>query len=312
MFDRDHQEIRVPLDAIAEPVLQGLGIAKVPVAPRVAPGTAMWGTFISRSTYPDRWRGVKPGYNASLRSVKRGRTMTRALRIPSSAALRRAARPVLAPMAAVLLLLLPWLTSCESKRGIAEGAVFSFLSAVQLEDHDALYCLLYGASEIEGGPDVVAARREAFDAWVRARYEAYITGRDAGRLDLGDDGIVLAKALALGKGTYYTLRSVRQDGDSLDVVMDVTLAYPEINIADLPPRTTFYVCTLPVGEIRPVRIPTGTADFTLEVLDTLAVRWTLVRAEATASCPEGWAVADVTPLDETATTTEVTWEFGYF
>ena len=190
--------------------------------------------------------------------------------------------------------------------------VFSFLSAVQLEDHDALYCLLYGASKIEGGADAVAARREAFDAWVEGRYDEYFTGRDTGRLDLGDDGIVLAKAFALGKGTYYTLRSVRPDGDSLVVVMDVTFAYGEINIADLPPRTTFYVCTLPVGTIRPVRIPTGTADFTLEVLDSIAVRWTLVRAEPTSACPEGWAVADVTPLDETATTTEVTWEFGYF
>jgi hypothetical protein len=243
-------------------------------------------------------------------SVELGNTMTRSLH-PSSAEPSRVARPALAA-AALLLSLLPGLTGCESKRGIAEGVVFSFLSAVQLEDHDALYCLLYGASEVEGGTDAVAARRDAFDDWVEARFQEYFSGRDTGSLDLGDDGIVLAKAFALGKGTYYTLRSVRSDGDSLEAVMDVTLAYSEINIADLPPRTTFYVCTLPVGAIRPVRIPTGTADFTLEVLDTIALRWTLVRAEGTAACPAGWAVADVTPLDSTATTTEVTWEFGYF
>ncbi|MDX1387640.1 MAG: hypothetical protein R3344_00510 [Acidobacteriota bacterium] len=212
-----------------------------------------------------------------------------------------------------VLLLLPLLSRCESKRAVAESTISGFLGAVQLEDLDALYCLLYGASETESGAEEVEARRLAFDRWVGARYDSYLAGRDDGHVDIGDDGIVLAKMLALGKGTYYSLRSVRGAAeDTLVVDMDVTLAYADISITELPPRTTFYVATLPMGSVRPVRIPSGAGEVTVEVIDTMVVRWTLVWSGGTASCPEGWTVAEVTPLDDSVVVTEVTWEFGTF
>ncbi|MDX1390417.1 MAG: hypothetical protein R3344_14605, partial [Acidobacteriota bacterium] len=153
-------------------------------------------------------------------------------------------------VASSLLFLLPALGGCDSKRAVAESTLSAFLGAVQLEDRDALYCLLYGASEVGGDAAEAEARRLAFDLWVEARYDEYLTGRDAGRVDLGDDGIVLAKMFALGKGTYYSLRSVRSPSeDTLVADMDVTLAYDDIRVDALPPRTTFYVTTLPVGSI---------------------------------------------------------------
>ncbi|MDX1389879.1 MAG: hypothetical protein R3344_11855, partial [Acidobacteriota bacterium] len=61
-----------------------------------------------------------------------------------------------------------------------------------------------------------------------------------------------------------------------------------------------------------VRIPSGAGEVTVEVIDTIVIRWTLARSKETASCPEGWTVAEVASLDDTAITTEVTWEFGTF
>lgn len=207
-----------------------------------------------------------------------------------------------------ILLMLPWVAHCDTGRPVAESTILSFVTAVQAEDLDSLFCLLTGASgdavATEEGTD-----RDAFDAWARSRYEAYLRGRDDGEVDLGDDGIGLVKAFALGKGTFFTLSNVRRDDETMTVDTLVRFAYSRIDISDFPPGTVFYACALPMGRIHAIRVPFGRQRVTREVLETVRVRWNLVRSSATARCPEGWTVASVTALPETATESRVEWVF---
>lgn len=194
-------------------------------------------------------------------------------------------------------------------RTTAEQTILAFVDAVQAEDLDALHCLMAGASGPEDAPDEAAARREAFDAWARSRYEEYLTGRDQGQVKLEGDGIVLTKAFALGKGTYYTVTTARWRKDTMEAETLVRFAYGQIDISLLPPGSVFYVCGTSPGEVHPVKIPPGKGSVTVEALETMMVHWTLSRSPGTPSCPGGWTVASVSPLPETATESRITWEF---
>jgi hypothetical protein len=200
--------------------------------------------------------------------------------------------------------------ACSPGFGTAEEAIFEFLNAVQSRDTDALYCRLAGAAVPEGEASAPSSNRTEFDAWVESRFAAYLVDRDDGWVELGDDGITLALAFALGRGTYYTLRSVEpaEDGTIL-AEMEVRFAYGEIDVSGFPPGTVFYVCGKPVGVIHAVRVPFGRDEIPLEVLETVVVRWTLVREAATDSCPERWTIASVVPREGTAETKRVTWVF---
>ena len=201
------------------------------------------------------------------------------------------------------------LTCCDSGRGQAERTIFSFVNSVQSENVDALRCLLAGASREVEDPTAAEAARGAFDAWVRSRYTEYLVGRDEGAVEFGDDGIVLTKAFALGKGTFYEISRVRPVDEMLIVDTGVRLAYGEIDISGLPPGTVFYACGLPIGAVEAVTIPRGAAEIEVEVLDTVIVRWTLVHGEPTPECGERWTVASVVALPESATTRDIVWEF---
>jgi len=177
------------------------------------------------------------------------------------------------------------------------------------ENVDALRCMLAGASREVEDPAAAAAERRAFDAWVRSRYTDYLVGRDQGAVEFGDDGIVLTKAFALGKGTFYEISRVRRVDEMLVVDTGVRLAYGEIDISGLPPGTVFYACGLPMGAIEAVTIPRGAAEVEADVLDTVIVRWTLVPGVATPECGERWTVASAVALPESATTRKIVWEF---
>jgi hypothetical protein len=209
----------------------------------------------------------------------------------------------------VVVLAVVGLTCCDSGRGPAERTIFSFVNSVQSENVDALRCLLAGASREVEDPTAAEAERRAFDAWVRSRYTEYLVGRDQGAVELGDDGIVLTKAFALGKGTFYEISRVRRVDETLVVDTGVRLAYGEIDISGLPPGTVFYACGLPMGVVEAVTIPRGAAEVEAEVLDTVTVRWTLVPGEATPECDERWTVASAVALPESATAREIVWEF---
>jgi len=199
--------------------------------------------------------------------------------------------------------------SCDSGRRTAERTIFSFVNAVQKEDIAALRCLLSGGSGVAEDPAAAEAERQAFEAWVRSRYTEYLVGRDQGGVDLGDDGIVLAKALALGKGTFYEISDVARVDGTLVVDTDVRLAYGEIDISGLPPGTVFYACGSPEGAIEAVTIPYGEAEVEADVLETVRLRWTLVPGAPTPECGERWTVASAVPLPESATMKEIVWEF---
>jgi hypothetical protein len=201
------------------------------------------------------------------------------------------------------------MAGCDSGRRTAERTIFSFVNAVQKEDVDALRCLLSGASRVVEDPAAAEAERQAFDGWVRGRYTEYLIGRDQGGVELGDDGIVLTKALALGKGTFYEISNVRRVDETLVVDTEVRLAYGEIDISGLPPGTVFYACGSPTGAIEAVTIPYGEAEVEADVLETVRLRWTLVPGVTTPECGERWTVASAVPLPESATTREIVWEF---
>jgi hypothetical protein len=199
---------------------------------------------------------------------------------------------------------------CAGGRSIAERTIFAFVDAVQSRNTEALFCLLAGAYVPGDDPEVAASGRADFDAWIASRLDAYLSERDSGFVDLGDDGVALTLAFALGRGTYYTLLSVDGDGaDRLVADTEVRFAYADIDISGLPPGTVMYFCGSPLGAIRTVTVPAGSDETREEVLETVVVRWTLVREPETPACPGGWKVASAVPLAGTVETRQVSWVF---
>jgi len=194
--------------------------------------------------------------------------------------------------------------ACGPGPGAAEDTILRFVDAVQAEDLGALRCLLAGAA---AGPEADAA---AFEAWARSRYEEYSGGRDRGGVTLGDDGIVLVKTFALGKGTYYRVDEVRGVGpDEMRADATVRFGYGQIDLSGWTPGTIFYVAGATPGVIHAVEVPAGHEEITEEVLDTVVVRWSLVRQAAGNGCADRWAVASAVPVEGTAKSVLLTWTF---
>lgn len=212
--------------------------------------------------------------------------------------------------AASLTLALAVLAACGPGEGVAWRTVDGYMQAVQTEDLDALFCLSAGAAG-EGLEGLEAdAARSAFEAWARAEYDAYLSGRDRGGVDLDASAIVLVKAFTLGKGTFYNIDTVRSVGrDAAEVTMNVRFAYGDINIGGLKPDTTFYVCGVPAGRIHAIRIPRFPGREEREVLNSVVLRWTLVRQPAAAGCEERWTVNRVEVVPESVTTDRIEWLF---
>jgi len=225
---------------------------------------------------------------------------------PDTALGPRAGRPRALGRLAGAASLLP---SCAPGRAVAEDVLTRFVDAVQQEDLDTLYCMLAGASASEGTPADPQAQRAEFDRWAASRYLEYERMRDAGGGDLGGDGLLLVKAFALGKGTYYSVDTATFGEATLTADVSVTFAYGQINYAGLSPGTTFYVAASPPGRIKAIRIPHGSDSITEEVLESLTARWELARVQATPACPAGWAVVSVEPVPGSETTSRVTWIF---
>ena len=200
--------------------------------------------------------------------------------------------------------------ACVPGERTAERVLERFVTAVQAEDLDELYCLLAGASQPEG-PDADPAKQRAdFDAWARSRYAAYLTGRDHGGQEFADDGVVLVKTFALGKGTFYSMERVSHPSRGrLDVDTAVRFGYGQIDYSALSPGTTFYLAARPPGRIVAVKVPYSPEQVSEEVLESTQVRWELARVAATSACPAGWAIVSVVPVAGTETSTQITWLF---
>jgi hypothetical protein len=219
-------------------------------------------------------------------------------------------RPVCGPAIALATAVALAAGGCGSGVRDAREVIEPFMAAVQAGDAEALFCLMTGAADSEelGGDE--AGRSQAFAAWVQAQTELYEYGRDEGRVELNQHGIVAVKLFALGRGTYYDLSRVQApESDLLRVRMDVRFGYAAVDLSGFSPGTTFYVCGVPPGRVHAIRKPRRGGEETAEVLDRLSLEWTLVHGDGGGSCPAGWTVASVTALEETATTKRITWVF---
>jgi len=188
---------------------------------------------------------------------------------------------------------------CQPGAADAQKALGAFMSAVQDEDMDSLYCLLAGA-----GP------RSDFDAWAQAHYQAYLDGRDAGWLTPDERGIGLVKLFSLGRGTFFSIERNRRSGPDTRVMeTPLVFGYQAINLSLLSPGTTFYMCGAPVGRVESAVVPTGHREVRLNVLESVRLEWQLVKTAGSELCAPGWAVASVKPLAGTERTTAFVWQF---
>lgn len=211
------------------------------------------------------------------------------------------------PLAAVALLALA--AACTPGPRTAQQTLLDYTEAVQEEDLQALYCLSAGAaSATELGADETQ-RRAGFERWARQWYESYLQGRDSGRVEFGEHGIVLVKLFALGRGTYYSITGIRSLGtDGLEVETRLRFGYRGMDLSRLSPGTTFYLCGVPPGRVHPIVVRPNREE-SVEVLDTLTLRWILSREPETEGCPERWAVASVDPVEGSESTEQITWVF---
>ena len=200
--------------------------------------------------------------------------------------------------------------ACGPGGRTASETIQAFLEAVQSEDIETLFCLSAGAQEaLELGRDDTE-RRANFELWARARYDRYLEGRNEGWVDLDGEGIPLVKLFGLGRGAFYTYDSRRSvDSDSLVVTTTIRFGYSRVDLSRLSPGTTFYLGGVPAGKVHAVRIPSGSREIRLEVLETVTVDWGLIRAEPAGGCDGGWRVVSATPVAGSAATTDVTWVF---
>lgn len=200
--------------------------------------------------------------------------------------------------------------ACSSGPRTPSETVREYYDAVQERDFDRLYCLMAGVAEAVELGATEAERRAGFEGWARARYEAYEAGRDEGWVELDEQGLALVKLFVLGRGTFATHERTGSSAPNVAVVESrIRFGYGHIDLSPFSPGTTFYVCGVPIGRVYPIRIPVGSGEFTLEVLEGVRVAWTLVREPARADCPGGWKVASGEPVEGSATTTEITWVF---
>ena len=203
------------------------------------------------------------------------------------------------------------LATCACSHGprTAQDTLLEYMEAVQAEDLDALYCLSAGAARADELGVTEEERRANFRAWAGDWYRAYLEGRDAGRVEIGDHGIALVKLFSLGRGTFYEVLGTRLVApDTLEVDTLLRFGYSGIDLSRFSPGTTFYLCGAPPGVVHAVRMEPY-REVSLEVLETLTVRWVMVREEAAGECAGRWAVASAAPLAGTAGTERITWVF---
>lgn len=199
--------------------------------------------------------------------------------------------------------------ACAPGPRTAQDTLLEYLDAVNEENLEELFCLSAGAAGAEELGVTAEERREGFRAWAREWYQVYLDGRDAGRVEIGEHGIVLVQLFALGRGTFYEITGTRATAPgTLEVETRLRFGYSGLDLSRFSPGTTLYLCGAPPGVVHPIVVEPY-REVSVDVLDSVVVRWTLLREEASADCPERWTVASAEPLDETATTEQITWVF---
>lgn len=203
------------------------------------------------------------------------------------------------------------LSACGPSGPTPTETLQEFVEAVQSQDLDALYCLMAGASEAEElGVDEVD-RRAGFESWALAFYDSYTEGRDEGWVDLDDQGLVLVKLFALGRGTFFAHTGSRSVGPDVKVLTsEVRFGYGNVDLSRFSPGTTFYVAGPPVGRVHAIRVPEGSDEVNVDLLTNVRLEWTLLRTPAgEGRCSGRWAVASLAVVEGSMQSTEITWIF---
>ncbi len=214
------------------------------------------------------------------------------------------------PAARLVGLLALCILACSPGTRTASEALGSFYEAVQAQDFDRLYCLMAGAAQAEELGATHDERRAGFEDWAQQYYAAYNEGRDRGQVDLDEQGLALVKLFSLGRGTFVTYGRPRSLGeDGMVVESRVQFGYAQIDLSPFSPGTTFYVCGAPAGRVHPIRVPAGSAEVTVDVLDRITVEWTLLRKTPTEECPGEWSVSSGRPVEGSENSIEITWIF---
>lgn len=186
----------------------------------------------------------------------------------------------------------------------------AYFDAVQSKDFERLYCLMAGtdqAPELGMTPD---ERRNHFESWAQAHYEAYEKGRDEGWVEIDEQGLALVKMLSLGRGAFVSEGAIERVGErGARLTSRVRPAYAHIDLSRFPAGTTFYLCGLPLGRVYALQIPYDSRELSADVLDSITLQWSLVRREPFGECAGGWAVAGAVAVAGSLQTTEVTWNF---
>jgi hypothetical protein len=198
-------------------------------------------------------------------------------------------QPAGARGAALLSVLL--LAACGGPRPDLEETVDRYILAVQERDTERLISLGAGIFQaLRDAPEEKrAGLRAAYEEMLDSRHEAYATGRDEGWLEFTPDGVVLIRALNLGRGTYYETTATEETGPGrARLIQEVRLAYRAIDLSTLPAGTTIYLLGLPLGTVyRPVI--GGREPAVRQVLERIWLRWELVFLEG------AWRVEKVEP-----------------
>ena len=202
------------------------------------------------------------------------------------------------------------LAGCGPSSRTEGEAILPYLEAVQAQEFDALFCLSAGAASAEELGEDEDQRRIAFEDWARAEIDAYLEGRDAGRVELAGSPVKLVKLFSLGRGTFVEHGPLRSLGpDTALVESRVRFGYAHIDLSTFSPGTTFYLCGVPVGRVHPIRVPTGSREVVVDVLEGVTIEWALLRVPSTQTCPGGWKIAAARPVPGSEAAAEVTWIF---
>ena len=124
--------------------------------------------------------------------------------MPCTLPTRRSVSGKLSLVAAVLLL-----AACAAAPADVEGTVEDYIEALAQRDLQRVMDLYAPLEErLKSEP---AARHEEirgqFHEYLQARYAEYETAKDTGKLEFQPDGVVLSRALNLGRGSTTKLSS---------------------------------------------------------------------------------------------------------
>ena len=138
---------------------------------------------------------------------------------------------------------------------------------------------------------------EAQPRELSARIASYEEVRKKGKVTFSPDGVEVIKLGALGRGAFFRVRDVRNEGERLEFKTLLRPDYLSINFTEFPPRAILFIMGEPLGRVihfSPGKIP-GPERSILKSVD-LAWRWKKLPKGA----PVGWCLESMEPISGSA------------